>query len=83
MNAWLNEVQKYNGLPQSAIDSLCAMEYEGNSLDSDICLTCYKEMKSGEMSKYLPCAHLFHLKCIDEHLKVSRVCPACMEEVII
>ena len=47
MNAWLNEVQKYNGLPQSAIDSLCAMEYEGNPLDSDICLTCYKEMKTG------------------------------------
>ena len=42
MNAWLDEVQKYNGLPQASIDSLCAMEYEGNPLDSDICLTCYK-----------------------------------------
>lgn len=54
------------------------MEYEGNPLDSDICLSCYKEMQTGEMAKYLPCAHLFHVKCVDEHLKVSKVCPACM-----
>lgn len=83
MNSWLSEVQKYNGLSQDAIDSLISMEYEGSPLDSDICLACYKEMQTGEMAKYLPCAHLFHAKCADEHLKLSKVCPACMEEVIV
>ena len=79
MNAWLNEVQKYNGLAQTAIDSLLEMEYEGNPLETDICLACYKEMKTGDMCKYLPCAHIFHGNCINQHLKISKVCPACME----
>ena len=83
MKSWLKEVLKYNGLAQSAIDSLVGMEYEGNPVESEICLACYKEMKGGEMSKYLPCSHLFHGKCIDDHLKISKVCPACMEEVMV
>lgn len=30
MNNWIENVQKYNGLPQEAIDSLCSMEFEGD-----------------------------------------------------
>jgi hypothetical protein len=29
MNNWIENVQKYNGLAQTAIDSLCSMEFEG------------------------------------------------------
>jgi hypothetical protein len=29
MNNWIENVQKYNGLTQTAIDSLCSMEFEG------------------------------------------------------
>lgn len=28
MEAWIQTVQKYNGLPQQAIDSLVSVEYE-------------------------------------------------------
>ena len=29
MNQWIESVQKHNGLPQQAIDSLLTMEFEG------------------------------------------------------
>ena len=43
MKNWIENVQKYNGLPQSAIDSLCSMEFEGGEqemylgCDVDVC----------------------------------------------
>lgn len=29
MNNWIENVQKYSGIPQEMIDSLCSLEYEG------------------------------------------------------
>lgn len=38
-------------------------------------------MKAGSQCKYLPCSHIFHVECIDAHLKVNTLCPGCGEAV--
>lgn len=85
MNNWIENVQKYNGLPQAVIDSLCSMQFEGEQqmyFSYKLrCLTCYQELTTGVMCTYLPCAHLFHKECIGNYLKVNKWCPACQEMV--
>lgn len=43
-----------------------------------ICLTKYKEK---EEVRQLPCSHLFHLKCVDQWLRIISCCPLCKQEL--
>lgn len=49
----------------------------GDSGES-VCAICLGEYKDGEMLRMLPdCKHWFHLKCVDEWLKLNASCPVC------
>ena len=39
------------------------------------CCICLEDMAAGERVRQLPCKHYFHVPCIDEWLKVNKVCP--------
>ncbi|XP_027940229.1 E3 ubiquitin-protein ligase At4g11680-like [Vigna unguiculata] len=41
-----------------------------------ICLTKYKDK---EEVRQLPCSHVFHLKCVDQWLKITSCCPLCKQ----
>ncbi|XP_024026250.1 E3 ubiquitin-protein ligase At4g11680 [Morus notabilis] len=43
-----------------------------------ICLTKYKEK---EEVRQLPCSHTFHLKCVDQWLRIISCCPLCKQEL--
>lgn len=43
-----------------------------------ICLTKYKD---SELLKELPCAHLFHVGCVDQWLKINSSCPLCKRQL--
>ena len=45
------------------------------------CLACYGGLEAGAEVTYLPCCHLFHRGCIENHLRLNRFCPACQETV--
>ncbi len=45
------------------------------------CSVCICDYEDGEVIRTLPCAHEFHLKCIDAWLSSHITCPNCREEV--
>ncbi|XP_050314271.1 RING finger protein 11 [Anthonomus grandis grandis] len=45
------------------------------------CVICMGEFMIGDALRYLPCMHNYHMKCIDEWLIRSPICPSCLEPV--
>ncbi|KAL7161456.1 hypothetical protein ACSBR2_042006 [Camellia fascicularis] len=41
------------------------------------CVICQEELTIGCEAKQMPCAHVFHGKCIVRWLEVSNLCPLC------
>ncbi|XP_027368479.1 E3 ubiquitin-protein ligase SIS3-like isoform X2 [Abrus precatorius] len=41
------------------------------------CLICLEEFRVGNQVRGLPCAHNFHVECIDEWLRLNVKCPRC------
>ncbi|KAK7350612.1 hypothetical protein VNO77_09427 [Canavalia gladiata] len=45
------------------------------------CLICLEEFHVGDQVRRLPCAHNFHVECIDEWLRLNVKCPRCRSSV--
>jgi len=60
MNQWIESVQKHNGLPQQAIDSLLTMEFEGgeNEMYSDRYLDASHVIANWMQVPYVPICHV-------------------------
>lgn len=42
------------------------------------CLICYDQFVPTDIVRILPCNHILHIHCIDDHLKnISHLCPYC------
>ncbi|KAJ1410823.1 Zinc finger, RING-type [Sesbania bispinosa] len=46
--------------------------------DSECCI-CLAKYKDKEEVRQLPCSHIFHLKCVDQWLKIISCCPLCKQ----
>ncbi|KAK6109836.1 Ring finger domain family protein [Brugia pahangi] len=46
-----------------------------------VCVICQCDFEKRDMVRMLPCAHHFHLKCIDKWLRGNRTCPICRQNV--
>lgn len=53
----------------------------GSSKKSRECIICMVEFLVGDSIRFLPCMHTYHVKCIDDWLMRSFICPSCMEPV--
>lgn len=53
----------------------------GSSKKSRECVICMIEFVVGDSIRFLPCMHTYHVKCIDDWLMRSFICPSCMEPV--
>ncbi|KAK9275052.1 hypothetical protein L1049_022310 [Liquidambar formosana] len=72
------------GLSADTIASLPSINY--NSLNShsgsnDSCVICRVDYDDGDTLTVLPCKHLYHSECINNWLKINKVCPVCLAEV--
>uniref|UniRef100_A0A1D1Y207 E3 ubiquitin-protein ligase At4g11680 n=1 Tax=Anthurium amnicola TaxID=1678845 RepID=A0A1D1Y207_9ARAE len=45
------------------------------------CCICLAKYNDKEEVRRLPCAHLFHLRCVDQWLKIIACCPLCKQEL--
>ncbi|CAL5190789.1 unnamed protein product [Lathyrus oleraceus] len=43
------------------------------------CCICLAKYKDKEEVRKLPCSHVFHLKCVDQWLKIISCCPLCKQ----
>ncbi|KAL2316627.1 hypothetical protein Fmac_030503 [Flemingia macrophylla] len=43
------------------------------------CCICLAKYKDKEEVRQLPCSHTFHLKCVDQWLKITSCCPLCKQ----
>lgn len=51
------------------------------SADDAVCCICLSKFSNNEDLRELPCAHVFHMECIDKWLKINALCPLCKSEL--
>ncbi|KAF8410888.1 hypothetical protein HHK36_003425 [Tetracentron sinense] len=56
----------------------CNSANGNENLECCICLAIYREK---EDVRQLPCSHMFHLKCVDQWLRIISCCPLCKQEL--
>ncbi|KAI9365459.1 hypothetical protein DFJ73DRAFT_619737, partial [Zopfochytrium polystomum] len=55
---------------------------DGGDDDEDaVCVICLNQYEDGEHLRRLPCLHHFHVKCVDEWLRLNKTCPLCVRDV--
>ncbi|XP_054551765.1 dentin sialophosphoprotein-like isoform X2 [Talpa occidentalis] len=69
------------GLTKAQIDNLAIRSFgENDALKS--CSICLTEFTEGNKIRTLPCAHEYHVHCIDRWLSENTTCPICRREVV-
>ncbi|CAH2077865.1 unnamed protein product [Thlaspi arvense] len=49
--------------------------------DDPECCICLAKYKDKEEVRKLPCSHRFHLKCVDQWLRIISSCPLCKQDL--
>ncbi|KAL4624730.1 hypothetical protein GN956_G17595 [Arapaima gigas] len=73
------------GLTKEQIDNLSTRTYGQTSLEGELgraCSVCISEYAQGNKLRRLPCAHEFHIHCIDRWLSENSTCPICRQPVL-
>ncbi|KAJ6844157.1 E3 ubiquitin-protein ligase-like [Iris pallida] len=51
------------------------------SAEDAVCCICLAVYANNDDLRELPCAHFFHMECVDKWLKINALCPLCKSEV--
>jgi len=74
------------GLSADTIATLPSVNYKSGSSQNgsnDSCVICRLDYEDGETLTLLSCKHSYHSECINNWLKINKVCPVCSTEVSI
>ncbi|THD22644.1 E3 ubiquitin-protein ligase RNF13 [Fasciola hepatica] len=70
--------RQYRCLTTVQLNKLPQSTFIKGGTHSDTCAICLEDYTEGDEVRTLPCAHVYHSKCIDPWLlKGRRVCPIC------
>ncbi|CAN1255006.1 E3 ubiquitin ligase BIG BROTHER-related [Linum perenne] len=72
------------GLSADTIANLPSVNYKTGSNQSgtsDSCVICRLDFEDEEAVTVLSCKHSYHAECINNWLKINKVCPVCSTEV--
>eukprot|EP00831_Metopus_contortus_P010016 TRINITY_DN13875_c0_g1_i1.p2 TRINITY_DN13875_c0_g1~~TRINITY_DN13875_c0_g1_i1.p2 ORF type:complete len:131 (-),score=45.79 TRINITY_DN13875_c0_g1_i1:220-612(-) len=64
------------------ISSFPSHKYIPGKQKSDTCSICLEKFKKNDIVKTIPCAHIFHRRCIDAWLPTNLSCPLCRCPII-
>ncbi|CAI9785526.1 unnamed protein product [Fraxinus pennsylvanica] len=73
------------GLPADTIASLPSVNYKSQNIQdgsSDTCVVCRLDYEDGDTLTLLSCKHSYHPECINNWLRINKVCPVCGAEVV-
>ncbi|CAH8392214.1 unnamed protein product [Eruca vesicaria subsp. sativa] len=68
---------KYKRIDDNASDSEASVP----ETDDPECCICLAKYKDKEEVRKLPCSHKFHLKCVDQWLRIISCCPLCKQDL--
>ncbi|TVU21532.1 hypothetical protein EJB05_31173 [Eragrostis curvula] len=51
------------------------------SAEDALCCICLSKFSNNEDLRELPCAHVFHMECVDKWLQINALCPLCKAEI--
>jgi len=78
-----------SGTSEAVLAALPTREYRASSSEdgaADVppptCAVCVCDAEEGERLRRLPCAHEFHVACVDRWLRDHRTCPMCKDDVV-
>ncbi|KAI1891226.1 hypothetical protein AGOR_G00141600 [Albula goreensis] len=74
-----------HGLTKEQIDNLSTRTYGQASAEGELgrtCSVCINEYAQGNKLRRLPCAHEFHIHCIDRWLSQNNTCPICRQPIL-
>ncbi|KHG29072.1 E3 ubiquitin ligase BIG BROTHER-related -like protein [Gossypium arboreum] len=72
------------GLSADSLASLPSIKYKAGSSQTgsnDSCVICRVDYDDGDSLTVLSCKHSYHPECINNWLKINKVCPVCSAEV--
>lgn len=69
------------GLKTEEINLLQVDKYDSKKYEDEKCIICQYEFKESDNIKILECHHIFHIECLDEWLKIQKICPFCKSEI--
>ncbi|XWS68466.1 hypothetical protein CRYUN_Cryun04dG0092700 [Craigia yunnanensis] len=72
------------GLSADSIASLPSVTYKAGGSQTgsnDSCIICRVDYEDGDSLTVLSCKHSYHPECINNWLKINKVCPVCSTEV--
>nr|GMC74462.1 E3 ubiquitin-protein ligase At1g63170-like [Ipomoea batatas] len=71
--------EQLSSLPTWKYKQVCSNpDLENENPECCICLAQYCDK---EEMRQLPCSHVFHLKCVDQWLRIISCCPLCKKEL--
>ncbi|KAK1407247.1 hypothetical protein QVD17_38861 [Tagetes erecta] len=76
-NTGVNVTEAQRAMVETAIQQLPVFTLKGVPTDCSDCPICLEEFVVGQGVRGLPCAHNFHVACIDKWLRLNIKCPRC------
>ena len=71
------------GVNDVQLSSMASFVMDADTVkEHDQCHVCLESLEEGDECRLLGCKHAYHLACIDQWLRINKICPLCRVEVI-
>ncbi|XP_051128415.1 E3 ubiquitin-protein ligase At4g11680-like [Andrographis paniculata] len=78
----MNTASIQRGASEEQLAGLPSWKYKDADYSEDPeCCICLAKYKDKEEIRQLPCDHIFHLKCVDQWLRIISCCPLCKQGI--
>lgn len=76
-----DQISKLPSCRYKDIDNNLELGKSANNLENPECCICLSAYREKDEIRQLPCAHIFHQKCVDQWLRIISCCPLCKQQL--